>query len=135
MAASGERILNGGQDLRCVRLHGRREAGHHNAVAVYQELLEVPLDEAGQRAVLEPGELGVERVLVLAADIGLGGQRERHAEVALAELGDLVVAARFLPGELVAGDTKDLKALVAELSVEQFKAGVLRREAALGGPR
>ena len=39
-------------------------------------------------------------VRVVAVDVGLGHQREAHAVVALAELGNLIVGAGFLATEL-----------------------------------
>ena len=128
---SGQGGLDSFDDLRCVRLHGRREAGDDLAVAVHEELLEVPLHQAWQDAVLELGELRVERVLVLAPDVGLGCQRERHAEVALAEFDDLGVGPGLLSRELVARDAEDLEALIAELVVQRLEPGVLGRETAL----
>src|SRR6478752_5055105 len=124
--------LNSLDDLRRVRLNGGRKAGDDLAVAVHEELLEVPLHQAGQDSRLEFRELGVERVLVLTPDVGLDRQREGHPEIALAKLGNLGVAAGLLPGELVARDAEDLEALAAELVVQRLETSVLGRETALG---
>ncbi len=53
-----------------------------------------------------------DRIGIGAVDVGFSHQRERHTVVETAELLDLLVAARFLVGKLVAGETKDNKALV-----------------------
>src|SRR5215217_5584312 len=67
----------------------RAEAGHHVAVAIDEELLEVPPDVAVVTlGVGERRERVVQRVAVLAVDVDLLGQRERHAVRRRAELGD-----------------------------------------------
>src|SRR6476620_128571 len=130
---SGERLADSLDDLRRVRLDGGGEAVDDLAVAVYQELLKIPLHEPRQQSLLKAGQPGVQRMLVPATDIRLGGERKSHAEVALAELGDFGVGSGLLPGELVAGDAEDREAFLAELVVERLQPGVLRRKAALGG--
>src|SRR6476661_9669995 len=130
---SGERQADRFDDLRRVGLDGGGEAGDNLAVAVYQELLKIPFHEPRQQSLLEAGQPGVQRMLVPAPHIRLGGERKSHAEVALAELGDFGVGSGLLPGELVAGDAEYREAFLAELVVERLQPGVLRRKAALGG--
>ena len=60
-------------------------------------------------------------------------QREGHAVVEAAELGNLLVGAGFLMGELVAGEAEDDQPLVSILLVKGFQSVVLRGETALGG--
>jgi hypothetical protein len=50
-----------------------------------------------------------------------------------AELGNLLVAARLLVGELIAGETYDDQSLVLIFFVKGFQTVVLRGESALGG--
>jgi hypothetical protein len=54
-----------------------------------QELFKVPLDAAHHQRLLLRLQVGVDRVLVLAVDINLGHQGERHSKVQLAERLDL----------------------------------------------
>ena len=66
-------------------------------------------------------------------DVRLREHRERDAEVRLAELGDLLVGARLLAGDVVGGEAEDHEALVAVLAIELLEALELRGEAALAG--
>jgi len=68
-----------------------------------------------------------ERLRVLAAHIALGENLEGDAVVQAAEFLHLRVAARLLPGELVAGEAEDLESLVLVLQVEllQFLAYII----------
>lgn len=135
----------------------RLEALDDRAVAVDEELREVPLDavafEVLREVLLENilEHCGVRMLLVesleafllrevleerlgrFAADIALLEDLERHAVVVAAELLDLFVAARILCGELVAREAEDFKALVFVGEVELLQLVELRREAALAG--
>ena len=67
-----QRGLNGLDDLGCIGLGTRAEAGDHLAVGADEELLEVPLHVAGlARGVGGLGERGIQRVAVIAVDVGL----------------------------------------------------------------
>ena len=74
-----------------------------------------------------------ERVRVVAVDVDLGEQRERDAEVALAEALDLGLVPGLLVAELVAREAEHGEALVGVLVLQLLQALVLRREAALRG--
>ena len=126
---SGESRLDVGADL--AGLGGRPVAVEHLAVAADQELREVPLDGPAEQAALLALEPLVERVGVLAVDLDLGEHGERDAVLLLAEGGDLLLGAGFLPAELVAREPEDGEALVGVAVVDPLEAGVLRREAAL----
>ena len=78
-------------------------------------------------------EGGVEGVFVGAGDGDLGEEREGDGVVDGAELGDLLVGAGLLAGEVVGGEAEDDEAAVFVGLVEGFEGGVLRGEAALGG--
>ncbi|QBZ58027.1 hypothetical protein PoMZ_02966 [Pyricularia oryzae] len=101
------------------------------------ELFKVPLDaleahDAGH-LLLEPLE---ERVGVVAVDVDLLHDGEGDAVVDLAKVLNVVVGAGLLAAELVAGEAEDgkvLGVLLGDLLVQGLEAGVLRREAALGG--
>src|SRR5690606_36481067 len=106
----------------------------HLSVAADQELGEVPLDrtEAQQAAPLAP-EPGPQRMRAGAVDLDLGRHREIHPVVERAELLDLLLAARFLVAELVAGKPQHHQSAFAIVAPELLQAGVLRGEAALRG--
>ena len=70
---------------------------------------------------------------VLAEHVDLLHQREGHAVVEAAELGNFFVAARLLVLELVAGEAEDDETLVLIFLVKGFQSVVLRSEAALRG--
>ena len=78
-------------------------------------------------------EGGVERVLVGAGDGDLGEEGEGDGVVDGAELGDLLVGAGLLAGEVVGGEAEDDEAAIFVVLVEGFEGGVLRGEAALAG--
>src|SRR5208282_1971309 len=114
------------------RLVGRRVAAHDAALPVDQEFGEIPLDrlraeEAG-RFLLQSL---IERMGVVAVDVGLGEHRERHVVIVGAELPDRALAARLLMTELVARETQHGKAAAAEATMQRLEPRVLRREAAL----
>ena len=68
-----------------------------------------------------------------SVDGDLGGEREGHPVVDLAELLDLAVVTGLLMHELVAGKAEDDQALVAVLLVERLQPVVLRGEPAPAG--
>ena len=102
------------------------------AILADEELVEVPLDVTGERRIFAREYL-VERVAVRAVDLDLVEQRESHAVLAGAELLDLLIRARFLGAELVAGETGDDQTFILILLVSGFEALVLGSITALGG--
>ena len=75
----------------------------------------------------------IDGMRALTVDVDFLHQREGHAVVEAAELGDFLVGAWLLVGELVAGEADDDQTLVLVLLIEGFQAVVLRRETALRG--
>lgn len=123
--------------LQTLRLGRARPAPDNLALRGDQELLKVPLDPLqahdARHLVLHPLPHGLRLV---AVDLGLAQHRERHAVVDLAEGLDLVVGARVLAAELVAGEAEDgegVRVLGLNGLVEGFEALELRGEAAFGG--
>lgn len=113
-----------GTGLRSVALDGR-------SVWPHQELGEVPLDGRSKKAV---GPVFQERehwVGLRAVDVDLRRERERHPVLDLAKFLDLIVIARLLVGELVAGEADDDEAFGSELGVDLLQTPILRGEAAL----
>src|SRR5690606_26810119 len=108
---------------------GRRIATDDLAVAVDQELGEVPLDGLGAQhspaLLLQEAE---QRMRLVAVDVHLGEHREADVVVQRAELPDLGLVAGFLAAELVAGESKHHEALAAVLAVQLLQARVLRGE-------
>src|SRR5262249_19021898 len=95
--------LDGGAQLRGVRLGARTEPAHHLAVRGDQELLEVPLDTAGRALGVVPlGQPGVDGVAARAVHLDLVRQWERDPVRGRAELGDLLGRPGLLAAELVA---------------------------------
>jgi len=78
-------------------------------------------------------ERSVERMLVRAGDGDLGKEWEGDGVVDGTELGDLLIGAGFLSGEVVGGKAEDDEAAIFVLLVEGFEGRVLRSEAALAG--
>ncbi len=78
------------------------------------------------------GELTVEGMDVGTLDGDLGEEREGDWVFGGAELGDLLIGAGLLEGEVVGGEAEDDEAFVFELLVEIFDRGVLRSETAFG---
>lgn len=118
-------------------LGGAGPAALDLAVAADEELLKVPLDplhaQEARLLVLEPLEHGLGLV---AVDVDLAHDGEGDAVVELAEALDLVVGGGLLAGELVAGEAEDDELVgvgLVEALVQLLQAGVLGREAALGG--
>jgi len=90
---------------------------HHLALAVRQELGEVPLDLAAQRLALLLLQELVQRVGAGPVDLNLG----KHGVLGAARLGkllDLGVRAGLLAPELVAGEAQNLQTLAAVLIVQ-----------------
>jgi len=83
---------------------------HDVALAVYQELGEVPLDRAAEQPALLAFQEREQRMRPRPVDVDLGEQGEGHAVVGLTERADLGVAARLLVGELVAREGEDFQA-------------------------
>jgi len=123
--------------LQALRLGGARPPARDRAVLGDEELLKVPLDalqahDAGL-ALLHPLPHGLDLV---AVDVRLAEHGERDAVVDHAEVLDLVVAARVLAAELVAGEAEELDVvgvLALQLFVELLKTLELRGEAAFAG--
>ncbi len=70
---SRQHALDGADDLGGVGLGAGAEALHHGTVGREEKFLEVPLDVSGLAVgVGGLGQLGVERVAVVAVDVGLG---------------------------------------------------------------
>jgi hypothetical protein len=151
-----EGLFDGGNDFGVVGWGVGGEAGEDVAVAADEELFEVP-EELGEGVgrreavfgrvvgeVFAPGavgdvlgcgfdEGGVERVLGGAGDRDLGEEGEGYGVFGGAELGDLLIGAWLLSGEVVGWEAEDDEAAVFVLLVEGFEGGVLRGEAALAG--
>ena len=115
-----------------LRLILRAEPLDDLAVGADEELREVPLDalhpQEARRLTGQPAE---ERIGGVAVHVDLGHHRKCHTVVQLAELGDLVVAAGVLVGELVAREADDGQAPVLVLGVQFLEPGELRGEPAL----
>src|SRR5689334_24968925 len=125
-----ELLLDRADDALVLGLDLGREPGDDGAVAGDKELLEVPLHvPVGALLIGRPGQGLVDRVALVAVDVDLLGERERHAVRRRAELRDLLGRAGLLAEELVAGEPDDRQAVVALR--EALQAGVLRREPAL----
>src|ERR1039458_1574519 len=111
----------------------RRETLYDVSLLVHQELGEVPLDAIAQQAALFALQKLEDRMRVVAVDLDLGEQWEVHSVIDLAERFDLVIGARLLMAELVAGKAEHLQAAVFVLGVKRLQTFVLRREPALAG--
>src|SRR4051794_10313512 len=95
-SSAGQRLLDRGHETGVVGGGLGRESGGNGAVRRDQKLLEVPSDVAGVAGVIrDVGQCGVERVTIWAIHVHLLRQRECHAVVDLAELGDVGGAARL----------------------------------------
>lgn len=109
---------------------------HNLSIPPNQKLFKVPLDplQSQQAGLLRLHPL-VHRLGLVPIHVRLAQHREADAVVDLAELLDLVVGARVLAVELVAGKAEHdelVRVLFCDLLVEGFEAGELRREAAFG---
>src|SRR5690348_12619664 len=113
---------------------GRAVAAHHLALAIDQELGEVPLDRFRAH---QPGRLAlhpvVERARAGTVDLDFLEHREGDVVGQLAEARDLLRVARFLCTELVAGEAEHLEILIGELALQRFEPFVLRGEATFAG--
>ncbi|MNG26417.1 hypothetical protein D3C84_1114090 [compost metagenome] len=69
----------------------------------------------------------------MPVDFQLAGQRKGHAIVEAAEILDLLLGPRFLPGKLVARQAQHAEAFALVLLIEVFQRRVLRGQAAFGG--
>lgn len=103
------------------------------ALAVNQELGEVPLDAPAHAATFLGLKPGVERVGLVAVNFYLSKSWESGLVVEAAEVIDFLGRARGLALELVARKVQDGEALVAVAVVEDLQALVLGREATAGG--
>ena len=153
----GESLFDGCNDTRIAGRHVRGEAGEDSTIAADEEFFEVPKDagwsigsgeilrlQVAGDAVAEAGvvdegvgcgggEFAIEGVDFGALDGDFGEDWEGDGVVDGAELGDFLVCAGLLSGEVVGGEAEDDEAAVFELLIELLKGGVLRGEAALGG--
>lgn len=123
--------------LKRLGLGGRSPSALHSAILTNEKLLKVPFDALESHdawlLLLEPLKQGA---CVIAVDLDLLQNRERHAIVDLAELLDLVIAAGVLAPELVAREAEDdelIGVLFGDVFVELLETGKLGGEAALGG--
>ena len=103
------------------------------ALAVNQELGEVPLDAPAHATTFLGLEPGVEWVGLVAINFYFCEAWESGLVVEAAEVIDFLSGARGLALELVARKVQDGEALVAVAVVEGLQALVLGREATAGG--
>ena len=108
------------------RRRHRAEALGHIALAIDQELLEVPRDIGVVGLAAQPL---VELAGALAVHLGLGEHRELDAVLGRRELEDLFVSTWLLVTELVARKAKDGKAGGIVFIMKRTQTCVLRREA------
>ena len=151
-----EGLLDGGGDLGVVGRGVGSEAVEDVAVAADEELLEVP-EQLGELVgwgkavggsvaseVFAPQSMedvagggldegGVEGMLAGAGDGDLGEEGKGNGVLAGAEVGDLLIRAGLLAGEVVGGKAEDDKAAIFVLLVNGFEGSVLRGEAAFAG--
>ena len=133
---------------------GGRKAFDDRAVAVDEEIGEVPLDVALLRDTLadslEKGgsSLGLEAVVlfgrglllhifkngfsVWSINLAFGHQREGDSVIEAAEFRNLPVRTRFLAGELVAREADNHQPLLLVLLIEGLQPVILRGETAFG---
>ena len=117
----GEHPLDAGHEVAVARLDAAAEALDARARAVDQVLVEVPLRLlAGLR-----GELAVQGIRGQAGNALLFEHRELHAVDRAAELGDVLVRARFLAAEVVGRKPEHDQSAVLVLPVERLEALVL----------
>src|SRR5690606_12217825 len=128
--SGGQRLLDGLDDGRVVRLGARAEA-RDRSIWRDEELLEVPLHPTGVPVgIRHLRELRVERVLVPAVHARLLHEREGDAVGRRAELLDLLGRAGLLPHELVAGEPDNGEPAVGVLLLQFLELLVLRGVAA-----
>jgi hypothetical protein len=108
----------------------RPEPFNDSALAVDQELLEVPGDVGPAGLAAQPL---VELAGPVAVDLDLVKERERDVVRAGREFEDLGIRSRLLTGELVAWKAEDAEALVLEVLMKRTQTCVLRGEASSAG--
>lgn len=152
----GEGLLDGVSDLGVVGRGVGSKAVEDVAVAADEELLEVP-EQLGELVrwgkavgrgvagkVFAPqsvqdvagcggDERGVEGMLAGAGDRDLGEKGKGDGVLAGAEVGDLLIGARLLAGEIVGGKPEDDEAPIFVPLVDRFERRVLRGETAFAG--
>ena len=74
----------------------------------------------------------VERIRIAALDRDLGEDREVHTIGQPAEILDLGIRARLLPGEIVGREAEHDQAAIAIVAVERLEPVILRRQPAFG---
>ena len=77
-------------------------------------------------------QLGIQQIFANRR-LELLSDREAHAVVDLAELGNVLIRAFFLIAKIIGGDAHQQQALGFEALMELLQTFVLRREAALAG--
>ena len=73
----------------------------------------------------------IQRMTAGAVDLQFAAQRKAHAIGEAAELADIGLAARLLPGKLVARQAQHMKALSPIVLIEILQPGILRGQATL----
>src|SRR5215472_5149121 len=105
----------------------------HLAIAIDQELGEVPLDVSGDTTSGLLGEVCVQGRLIGTLHGNLGEHRETHVVLPRAESLDFGIRAGLLGSEVVRREAKDDESLIFVLFVDRFQCAVLWCEAALAG--
>ena len=113
-------------EISVVGFGSRSETTDQLTFAIDQEFLEVPANIAltcwlGVLA----GEVFVDGGCFAAIDVDFAEHWKRNVVLRAAELLDIRVASWFLTSELIAGETKDHKALAFVLFVHLLESGVL----------
>src|SRR5437870_5002141 len=118
IAPASEQSLNVVGD--CLRLDLGRIALDDLTLAVHEELGEVPFDRFGaKQASFFFFQVLIQWSSIPAVDIDLREQRKRDTVVDFAKGRDLVLAARLLGPELVAGKTQDFQAARVHLLIQR----------------
>ena len=108
----GLEIILEGVDLSLWLVHRK-----NFSVAIYEELLEVPLEIASDAKTRIRLKILKDGVCVRAVDLALAHDGELSLVSIADELGNVCVAVRFFGSELVAREANDLEAHVSELAV------------------
>ena len=111
----------------------RRVAFDYVALAIDEELGEVPANAAAEEAGLLVFEELVERVGGVAVDVDFAEDGEFDAIVQVTERFDVGVGAGLLMSELIAREAEDFESARVVLGVELLQTFVLRSESALAG--
>src|SRR5262245_32035246 len=127
---AAERPFDRRDDAWVGRLDLGREGRRHVPVTADQVLVEIPARQLERPLDCRPF---VERVRIGAAALGLGGERERHAEGLIGRAGDLVGAARLLAAKVIRRHADDHQPARAKARPQLLQAGILRREATARG--